>query len=97
MTDKQKIERLKIDLAECERKNGDFIAGLEARIDSLNEDVADLKNQVFTLEGATTPYRNVFERLADTRNWIDGRYAPTIKELYDNVPDLCSAVLRESL
>ncbi len=38
----------------------------------------------------------VLERFADHRNWIDGRYAPVIAEIYDHPADIAAAVLREN-
>lgn len=71
---------------------------LQGEIEKLEKDNDELQGEINDLENALgiDPFVEVFERLADTRNWIDGRYAPIIKELYDNVPDLCSAVLREN-
>lgn len=63
----------------------------EATIEELEDEVADLEQIPHC-----TSYVAVLERLADTRNWIDGRYAPITKELYDDVPSLCSAILREN-
>jgi len=71
------------------------------KAEKAKDDIDEVLKEIETNEGAfedkITAYESLIERLADTRNWIDGRYAPQIKELlYENVPDLCSAVLREN-
>lgn len=74
------------------------LADAEKYIESLESDINEYQNEIRELEERLTsePCIELLERLADTRNWIDGRYSPTMPELYDNVPDLCSAVLREN-
>lgn len=102
MTDDQKyIKKLTAEISKLEAKIETLIQDGVNKADAvfaLQDSLADMEIRNQYLEGLpdAAAYIDLCERLADTRNWIDGRYAPIVKELYDDVPSLCSAILREN-
>lgn len=74
----------------------EHILGQDVQIRTLETEKAELETRIENAPDAT-PFIELLERLADHRNWVDGRYAPAIKELGDNVADLCGRILRENL